>query len=217
MKNRTVIVSGGDIDTDSALDFLKKNIYDNLIGADRGIEFLASQKLTPSHIVGDFDSSDKKVLSYFRQQGEVEIYQYRPEKDLTDTEIAVNLAVKLKSKSITILGATGTRIDHVLANISILTIPLKLGIACTLLDKHNRIVLKDRSFTLEKKDQYGKFISFFPFGGPVEGLTLRGVHYPLTEYLLSPGDPICVSNEIVEKEARISFSKGTLIMVESLD
>jgi len=215
--NKTVIVSGGDIDTKSALDFLKKSTYDYLIGVDRGIEFLAEAQLMPTHIVGDFDSTSLSVLSYFQQRPDIKIYTYQPEKDLTDTQIAVKLAVELDSGCIFILGGTGSRADHTLANISVLSIPLEYGIDCCLIDKHNRIGLRNQSFSIKKQEQYGTYISFFALGKPVEGLTLKGVRYPLTKYTLSAFDPICVSNEILETEAEITFQKGTLIVIESVD
>jgi len=215
--NRTVIISGGNIDSHFALDFLKNNPYDYLIGADSGIEFLADFKLKPTHIVGDFDSAPESALSYFKRCPDVAIHTYRPEKDWTDTQIAVDLAMELGSGCICILGGTGTRIDHVLANIRVLSIPMKRGIDCYLIDKYNRIYLKSQGFSLKKQEQYGTYISFFALGGPVEGLTLRGFFYPLTEYLLYTDDPVCVSNEIIETEAEVLFKKGILIVVESMD
>ena len=50
----------------------------------------------------------------------IKIKELNPEKDFTDTAEAINLAIELKSTEITIIGAIGTRIDHVLANIHIL-------------------------------------------------------------------------------------------------
>ncbi len=44
-------------------------------------------------------------------------------KDLTDTEIAMNLAIELGAERIFILGGTGTRLDHVVANIKLLPWP----------------------------------------------------------------------------------------------
>ena len=58
----TIIVSGGDIQCDFALDFLKKytekcreeNI--RLIAADRGLEFFLDCRIMPDVVIGDFDS-----------------------------------------------------------------------------------------------------------------------------------------------------------------
>ena len=58
----TVIVSGGDIQSDFALDFLKKNAEKagkekiRLIAADRGLDFFLEQQILPDVVIGDFDS-----------------------------------------------------------------------------------------------------------------------------------------------------------------
>ena len=64
------------------------------------------------------------------------------------------------------------------------------------MDAHNRIRLIDQPLTIEKKKQYGKYVSLFAFGGQVKGLTLRGFFYPLTEYDMEAENPLGVSNEI---------------------
>ena len=57
----------------------------------------------------------------------------------------------------------------------------------------------------------------FPFGGEVENLTLVGAKYPLDHHHLLPNDSLCVSNEIEEDELVITFSSGTLILMETKD
>ena len=51
----TIIVSGGNIHSDFALDFLKKNEA-CLIAADKGLEFFLEHQLLPDAVIGDFDS-----------------------------------------------------------------------------------------------------------------------------------------------------------------
>ena len=78
-----VIVSGGKIEEDFALRFLEKEKFDYLIAADRGLKFLQEQGLVPTHIVGDFDSSGKELLELYRDNPQVEIRTFQPEKDLS--------------------------------------------------------------------------------------------------------------------------------------
>ena len=212
-----VIISGGDIDIDFALLFLNNKKYDFLIGADRGIHFLHSQGIMPTHIVGDFDSSSEEDLNYFKESGKVPVQTYQPEKDVTDTQIAVELAMLLGSHEIFILGGMGRRVDHFLANIRTLALPLKKGIPCYLVDPYNRVSLTDRPLLLKKAKQFGKYVSLFALGGQVTGLTLTGFKYPLLNYTLTGDDPLGVSNEIIEEKAEIFFESGSLIVVESCD
>ena len=212
-----VIISGGSLNPDFALAFLRKEEPEILIGADRGICFLRDKGIRPTHIVGDFDSASGDALEYFRRFPEIPIRKFNPVKDLTDTEIAMNLAIELGAERIFILGGTGTRLDHVVANIKLLAMALEQGKECILLDEHNRIRLTDQPLTIEKKKQYGKYVSLFAFGGQVKGLTLRGFFYPLTEYDMTPENPIGVSNEITAENGEISFSSGMLLVMESKD
>ena len=144
--NRAVIISGGNIRDDFALAFLKRYPGKLLIAADRGIGFCRRNHVFPTHIVGDFDSGLGEDLKWFQVREEIEVQVFQPEKDFTDTQIALKLALKLGAEEIRILGGTGTRIDHVLANIRILKICADRGIFCTLEDEHNRIYLKEKEF-----------------------------------------------------------------------
>ena len=208
-----VIISGGSLDSDFALAFLKEHSFEILIGADRGILFLKEAGLKPTHIVGDFDSAAGDALEYFRNFPEIPICQFKPEKDLTDTQIALELALELLAEQIFILGCSGTRLDHVMANIKILDLARKKGVPCFLVDAHNRIRLADGPVTIKRRDQYGKYVSLFAFGETVKGISLKGFYYPLTNYDMISGDAIGVSNEITGENGDIQFRSGRLLIM----
>ena len=212
-----VIISGGSLDPDFALAFLREEKPELLIGADRGICFLKEKGIHPTHIVGDFDSASGEALEYFKQFPEIPIRTFNPVKDFTDTAIAMELVMEEGADRIYILGGTGTRLDHVVANIKLLSHALERKKECILMDAHNRIRLIDQPLTIEKKKQYGKYVSLFAFGGQVKGLTLRGFFYPLTEYDMEAENPLGVSNEITAENGEISFSSGKLLVMESKD
>ena len=224
---KAIIISGGNIEEDFALEFLKnQGIKENtgraetanyLIAADRGLLFLKNHHILPTHIVGDFDSADASFLEPYRDCPEVTIRQFKPEKDWTDSEIAVGQALELGCGQIAILGATGTRIDHVLGNIQVLALARKHGADCILLDSRNRVSLKDADFSLEKKEQWGKYVSLFAYGGDVTGLTLTGFKYPLNNFTLGSVGTRGVSNEIDQETAQVEFKTGKLLVVESRD
>ena len=132
---------------------------------------------------------------------------------------AVAVLKKNGSTDITVLGATGTRLDHVLGNIQMLYLPLEKGIRCELLDRHNRIRLIRNSHVIRKKEQYGTYFSLIPFTTDVYGVTLKGAKYPLEQYhftVLGTGS-LGVSNEIVKEQVEISMESGILILIESKD
>ncbi len=171
--------------------------------------------MIPDYILGDFDSIDKKVLEKYKTQ-KIKINELKPEKDFTDTEEAINLAIKLKSSEFVIIGAIGTRIDHVLANINVLKIALDNNIKAKIINEHNEIELINNELIIEKNNLY-KYISIMPLTTQVEGITITGMKYPLENYTLTIGNSLGVSNEQIEKTAKIKVKDGILIVIKSRD
>lgn len=214
---RAVIISGGKIQSDFALAFLKETPCEIVIGADRGLVFCREHQIRPTHIVGDFDSTEEDVLQWFLQFPEIPVRRFNPVKDFTDTELALKYALELGAECIYILGGTGTRLDHVAANIRILFEALQCGAGAYLLDENNRIRLTDKPLILKKDSQFGKYVSLFAVGGEVKELTLEGFYYPLDHYRMTAFDALGVSNELKEETGKISFSEGILMVMESKD
>lgn len=214
----TLIITGGNIDCDFALSFLGKLHADYVIGVDKGLQFCYQHQIMPDYIVGDFDSLPREILDWFRENKNIPIREYNPVKDATDTMIALEKALEEGSSEIWIVGATGTRMDHVLCNIQILKNAWLKKVPTYLVDKHNLICLPVHNyFTIEKEKQFGKYVSFFPLGEEVEGLTLNGFKYPLKNYHLKNLEGLGVSNEIVEDVVEVSWQKGILLMIQSQD
>lgn len=220
----TVIVSGGNIQTDFALDFLgdltekagQKTI--RFIAADKGLEFFMKTGLVPDDAVGDFDSLSEEGKTYLAAHGEIHVKKLKPEKDDSDTQSALHLAKEKGAKEILLLGATGTRLDHVFANMELLLLGKELGLFMSIADPNNYISLIESGTVVEKSSQFGKYVSFFPMGGDVYGLTLEGFKYPLKKYHLTSMDcGLTVSNEIQEKAGKVTYESGNLMMIMSRD
>ena len=215
---KTLIITGGSIESDFALSFLKKIEVDYMIGVDKGLQFCYEQQIMPDYIVGDFDSLPQEILTWFKVNKNIPIREYNPVKDATDTMIALKKALDEKSSEIWILGATGTRLDHVLCNLQILKNAWNEGVMAYLVDKHNVICLPiGAKFTLKKEEQFGRYVSFFPLEDEVEGLNLKGFKYPLEKHCLRNFEGLGVSNEIVDDVAYVSWEKGILVMIQSKD
>mgnify|MGYP000385363469 FL=1 len=239
----TIIVSGGDIQSDFALYFLKKNIEKagreniRLIAADRGLEFFLDYLILPDVVIGDFDSLSEDGKNFLEMQNEdipyggmlewklqkgegkvVEVVRLRPEKDDSDTQSAMNYAIQNGAKEIVILGVTGNRVDHLMANFGLLILAQKQDTEVALADCYNYMKLIPSGTILKKAEQFGKYVSFFPLGGDVTGLTLEGFKYPLDKYHLTTADSgLTVSNEISEEYAKVTYESGTLLMIMSRD
>ena len=216
MKDTTVIVSGGTIEAGFALAVLRSKATTCVIGVDKGLLFLYRHRIKVDYIVGDFDSVSPEVLTYYRKL-KVPIYQHRKEKDCSDTELAIRFCVDHGMNNIRILGATGSRLDHMLANIQSLRIAVEKGADARILDPHNRIRLLNKSWKLKKEEAFGSFFSVFPLGEDRIPITLKGAKYPLTNHILTANNSLCVSNEFAEEEIEIMLLWGTVVFVESKD
>lgn len=213
---KTLIVAGGVLRPQFLKIFLKKSPQDLVIAADRGLDHLIAAGLTPDLILGDYDSTalDVGTISSGR---EIPVERYPAEKNFTDMEAALNVAIQKGSTEIVILGATGGRLDHFLANVQGLLLPLRAGIPARIIDEQNEICLLDGPRKLQKEAVFGTYVSFLPLTGHCEGVTLRGFKYPLVDHALEQGTSLGVSNEIVEEEATVEFQSGILVMVMSKD
>lgn len=213
---KTLIVSGGNVDKELFEEILTNNKFDNIIASDKGLEALDDLNVEPNYIIGDFDSINKEILSKYIENKKIIIKKLNPEKDYTDTHMALKLAIELKSKAITILGGIGTRIDHMLANIHILKEALDESIECKIIDNKNEIQLINKK-TVLKEDKKYKYISLIPLTTEVKGVTLKGFKYQLLDANLRIGHSIGVSNEQIEENATIDMQDGILILIKSKD
>lgn len=212
-----MIISGGTIKEEFALKMLEEIQPEYTIGVDRGLEFLYHNQILPTYIVGDFDSVQPEIIEYYRNETEVPIREFNPVKDASDTEIAVRLAIALGVENLYLLGATGTRLDHVMANIQVLKIPHDAGVNAYILDEYNKISLIEKEKILSRERQYGTYFSVFPMCGTIEDFSIEGAKYPLYHHTLVPYDSLCVSNQIQEEQVKITFPEGTVILMETRD
>lgn len=219
MKN-TLIVTGGTIELDFMKEYLASHKFDCVIAVDGGLDTIARLNMVPSYVVGDFDTVSSGVLSSYRSNPNIKFIQYNSEKDFTDTKSAIQLAIEIGSLSITIFGGLGTRLDHTLANIQMLHMPLEYGIDAVIVNVHNRIRLlgvKRKEIEIEKSDY--RYVSVLPMSENVTGLTLEGMKYPLKDYemLVNKDYSMGVSNEIVGEKAKVKLKSGKIILIESRD
>lgn len=212
---KVLIVTGGNIDLDFAKDYLDKHTFDYIIAADKGLDYCQKLQCKIDLVLGDFDSVDASTLANY-EQTETKIYP--SEKDYTDTHLALLTAVAEGATDITVLGATGSRWDHTMANIGLMKIPYEQGrIPCRLIDPNNRIQLLNHYIEIDKMQQWGDYISLLPYTEHVSGITLKGFKYPLNNATLHQGESVGISNELVLEHGSISFADGMLLMIEARD
>ncbi len=210
----TLIVTGGSVD----IEFLRSTIecepFDRIIAVDHGAEALDALEMLPDTIVGDLDSVAPEIIQKYCFLG-AKLIKYDTQKDKTDTHLALEEALEEERSSITIIGAIGTRLDHMLANFQIMMLALEYGVSCYILNKKNKVFLINKTavFTREHYD----FVSLIPMTEVVRGVHTEGLKYPLTAYDLKQGMSIGVSNEWVDKIGRVTIKDGLLLVILSKD
>lgn len=217
--HRTLIISGGNISIDFAEEYLNDNKFDYIIAADYGLLTAKKLGLHVDYILGDFDSVPKEIIEEYRNKQKdddsFKIRKYNPKKDFTDTQIAIETALKTSPSEIVILGGTGTRLDHTISNVQNLRLALEKNIKCTLIDEYNKLYIINKSTTIYKQDLFGPYISLLPLTPVVEKVTLTGFKYSLNKYDIHLGESIGISNQVSHEKAEIIFDNGILIVVEA--
>ena len=137
-----------------------------------------------------------------------------PEKDYTDSFEAVFLAKERGFSEVLMFGASGSRLDHSLANIFLLKKAKDMAINLTLCDENNIVYITENELLVKKKEGY--HLSVIQLTEAI-GITLKGLYYPLDDKDAALGDMIGISNEFTEEEAKISVKKGTLLVILSKD
>ena len=223
-----LLVAGGPSDTEWVKSRIQESIQAKkgpdseptcgtiLVGVDAGVLRIEEAGAMADLVIGDFDSvkpeQKERILKNYPEQILLD-----PVKDDTDMEAAFRRLLTMKPKSVTILGATGGRMDHLLANLRLLKLFADEEIPAEILDPQNRIRMVRGSVILRKNELYGKYISLLPAAGDLTDGTLRGFKYPLKGAALPMFGSLGVSNELLEEEGEISFSGGFLYLLETRD
>lgn len=208
-----VILIHGELDlTPEAEDLVRR--ADLLIAADGGSLHALAHGWWPHLLIGDLDSTPPEVREQLVAHG-AEVLQYPPAKDETDTELALHAALARGADEIVLLGATGGRLDHALANIFLLALPAAACVRLSLLAGRQRLlVIRDRA---EIHGRPGDLLSLLPIGGDVRGIRTEGLAYPLHGETLPFAIPRGISNVFTAPVATVSVESGVLLAVVTTD
>ncbi|MBU5437755.1 thiamine diphosphokinase [Tissierella sp. MSJ-40] len=208
-----LIVSSGAISNLKRLECIAKKC-DFVLCADGGANHLLKIKYKPNLVVGDLDSIDKKTLKILEEE-KVPINRFPSKKDATDTELAIEYLIQKGFKDITLMGVTGTRKDHTLANVFLLKRILDNGIKGKIVDDNNIIYLIDNYLKLKYHED--TFVSIIPITDEGIVVTLQGFEYPLDKTQIDFGSTHGVSNKIVENVGQVIIHKGKCLVFVSKD
>jgi thiamine pyrophosphokinase len=210
MSQKIIIISGGRLGYPvfyqkriAAL----KNYF--VLCCDDGIRHLAKLNIKPDIIIGDMDSATADQLESYKACG-VKILKYPPDKDDTDTQLALEYALELKPEAIEIWGALGGRIDHSLANLFLLGLK-KEGIKIRLVDEYCEAFIAGKEAAFN--ESIGQTVSLIALGPQVTGISLAGFQYSLDNAILEMEKPLGISNVVSAARATISVGSGNLLII----
>ncbi len=182
-------------------------IADMVVAADSGYEAAIDLGFRVDVLVGDLDSIETSPLP-----GHVIVERHSADKDQTDLDLALELALRDDPERVVVVGGVGGRQDHELAAFQLVCSPRWQGVEeldwisnrsrCHVVRRH-RVVHGD----------IGATVSLLAVGGPVEGLTTRGLEWELSEATLEPGSTWGVSNLMRGPIANISIASGCLLVI----
>ena len=200
-----VIVGGADINN---YDYIRKqlSVDDFVVYCDSGLKHLEALRISPSLIVGDFDSHENPHL-------DVETIVLPCEKDDTDTVFAVKEAIKRGFGDFILIGVIGARFDHSLGNVSILLYLDSLGIKGKIIDDYSEmeLVSSEPAFI---DDSYS-FFSLLNVSGTAGGITIENAKYPLNNAEITCEYQYGISNEVLSGQpAKVTVSNGKLLLVK---
>lgn len=181
---------------------------DLVIAADGGYSLLSERGIRCDLIIGDMDSLSSTPT-------DVETIRFPIKKDETDTYLAYLEGKRRGYLHFEIYGGVGGRADHTFANYCLLSKIRSEGAYARLHDKDNVAFVITNEATRVAGSE-GNSISVFAFGGNASGVNIKGLLYELTDGILEPNFPLGVSNSFTDREAEISVSEGTLLIIAEI-
>ncbi len=197
---RIVIISGGDFSYSE-----KITADDYVICADSGYDSAKENGIHVNLLMGDMDSVKNNIST------EKEAILFPERKDFTDTELALRHAIDMHPDEIVLLGCMGSRADHTIANIFLLRLLHQSNISGHIEDKNNKIYFYKDKFTLENCK--GKTVSLIPLTQSIEGITTKGLDYPMNNETMYFGQSKGISNVVIDNQAQYTSQKGEGIII----
>ncbi len=189
---------------------------DLLVAADGGAQALQRVGRAPHVVIGDLDSLDSTMLDWLHAQGSA-LVRMPPEKNETDLELALLLAVERGAATLDILGALGGRIDHTFANLTMLTMEPLRGRQARMLAAEYEVFVVRAGEQRSVQGQHGDTVSLLPLSATASGVTIQGFYYPLNNDTLTAAQARGVSNVLLETSGCITLHDGMVLVVHHFD
>jgi thiamine pyrophosphokinase len=177
---------------------------DVVVAADGGANIAHRYRIRPDIIIGDFDSIRPATRRAFSASEFIHVTR----QDNTDLEKTLDYLKKTRIKEVSIVGATGRRIDFTLGNLSVIWNYTGAMHIAFVGDEWTAIPVRSRT---KLKAKPGTTVSLIPFG-PCHGITLNGLKYPLRNASMRVGE-IGVSNVVIRTSFSVKIRKGKMLLL----
>lgn len=182
-----------------------------LIAVDGGAHYLRTLGLLPHLMVGDLDSVDPALTDELRESG-TEIQRFPVDKDATDFELAVQVALARGYDRLDIYGALGGDLDHELGNLNVCARSSQGSVRITLVGRNGKGCLIGSGQSRFLKGPKGSRFSIIPIGGPLRSLVIDDARWNGTFETVPFGSTMTLRNELVGSPASISIGAGTALL-----
>ncbi len=206
---RAFIYIGGGIDPTNITEHPKGD--DLVIAADAGYRNAVTLGVKVDLLLGDFDSLNECEIPK-----ETERMTVPAEKDFTDTQLAVETALRKGATDLVLIGGLDGRLDHTLSNLAILEDLAAKGVFASITNGQNRVRYLNSTSTLLPRSGY-RYLSLLCLSEKTKGVSIEGCKYPLKNATLTRSFQYAVSNEITGNCALVSVRKGGVYIIESKD
>lgn len=203
-----IVFLGGDRVPAGTLDDLPTAAF--VIGADSGVDHAHALGWEVDLAVGDFDSVTPAGLAAVEDAGAT-VDRHPAEKDQTDFELALDVALGRGAQRIVVIGGHGGRVDHFLGNAMVLVSDRFR--AATIEARFGHTVVHVVRGAVAFTGTPGDLVTLLAVTGPVTGITTTGLRYPLAGETLVPGSSRGVSNELLARSATVTVGEGVLLVV----
>lgn len=207
---RVLVVAGGDPWT-GPLPRIGAAI-EEVIAADSGVELALELGLPCGVVIGDLDSASPEALAEAERLG-ARIERHPTDKELTDLELALDLACAHGAREIVVIGGGGGRNSHLLANAGLLASEKYANVLIRWLLPHTEVQIARADKPVPVIGRPGELVSLIPIGGDATGITTGGLQWPLHDDLLPAGSTRGVSNRLLAEIASVAVADGTVLVV----
>ena len=183
---------------------------DIVVAADSGADIAASAAVTVNILVGDLDSISRAAMERIFD-GETVIEAHSPDKDATDLELALDVALRSKPSEIVFVGGGGGRLDHLLGNVGVIGGPAARHVPVSwVMERETAHVVRGRKSIPTTP---GQLFSLIPIGRDAHGVHVRSARWPLQDASLRGHGSVGISNVALGKKVEIEVGDGAVLAI----